>query len=131
MNTLQNIIDFLEEAVPLEYQESYDNCGLLVGELSQSVDKVLVCVDITMEVLEEAKENNCNLIVSHHPLIFTPKKNIIKDECWLATDVFVAPGITIGKGTVVGSRSSVYKDIPSNKVCVGNPAKIIRERTID
>lgn len=56
------------------------------------------------------------------------KKNIIKDECWLATDVFVAPGITIGKGTVIGSRSSVYKDIPSNKVCIGNPAKIIRER---
>jgi putative colanic acid biosynthesis acetyltransferase WcaF len=59
------------------------------------------------------------------------KKNIIQDECWLATDVFVAPGITIGKGTVIGSRSSVYKDIPSNKVCVGNPAKIIRERKID
>ena len=59
------------------------------------------------------------------------KKNTIKDECWLATDVYVAPGITIGIGTVIGSRSSVYKDIPSNKVCVGNPAKIIRQRKID
>ena len=56
------------------------------------------------------------------------KKITIDDECWLATDVFVAPGITIGKGTVVGSRSSVYKDLPANKVCIGNPAKIIRER---
>ena len=56
------------------------------------------------------------------------EKIIIKDECWLATDVFVAPGITIEKGTVIGSRSSVYKNIPANKVCVGNPAKIIRER---
>jgi putative colanic acid biosynthesis acetyltransferase WcaF len=56
------------------------------------------------------------------------KKNIIEDECWLATDVFVSPGITIGKRSVIGSRSSVYKDIPSNKVCVGSPAKIIRER---
>jgi putative colanic acid biosynthesis acetyltransferase WcaF len=56
------------------------------------------------------------------------KKISIEDQCWLATDVFIAPGITIGKGTVVGSRSSVYKDLPANKVCVGNPAKIIRER---
>lgn len=56
------------------------------------------------------------------------KKITIKDQCWIATDVFVAPGITVGKGTVVGARSSVYKDLPSNKVCIGNPAKIIRER---
>ena len=56
------------------------------------------------------------------------KKIVIEDECWLATDVFVAPGITIEKGTVIGSRSSVYKNVPPNKVCIGNPAKIIRER---
>jgi len=59
------------------------------------------------------------------------KKIIIEDECWLATDVFVAPGITIKKGTVVGSRSSVYKDLPANKVCIGNPTKIIRDRKIE
>ena len=52
----------------------------------------------------------------------------IQDECWLATDVFVAPGVTIHKGTVLGSRSSVYKDLPANKVCIGNPAKIVRNR---
>jgi putative colanic acid biosynthesis acetyltransferase WcaF len=59
------------------------------------------------------------------------KKITIKDMCWLATDVFVAPGITINKGTVVGSRSSVYKDLPGNKICLGNPAKVIRERKIE
>jgi putative colanic acid biosynthesis acetyltransferase WcaF len=52
----------------------------------------------------------------------------IQDECWLATDVFVAPGVTIHKGTVIGARSSVYKDLPSNKVCIGNPVKIVRNR---
>jgi putative colanic acid biosynthesis acetyltransferase WcaF len=56
------------------------------------------------------------------------KKITIKDECWLATDVFVAPGITIDKGTVVGSRSSVYRDLPGNKICIGNPAQIIKNR---
>ena len=59
------------------------------------------------------------------------KKVTIKDQCWLATDVFVAPGITIEKGTVVGSRSSVYKNLPENKICMGNPAKIIKDRISD
>lgn len=56
------------------------------------------------------------------------KKIIIEDECWLATDVYVAPGVTIGKATVVGARSSVYKNLPENKICLGNPARIIKER---
>lgn len=56
------------------------------------------------------------------------KEIIIEDECWLATDVYVAPGIKIGKRTVVGSRSSVFKNLPSGKVCVGSPAKPIKNR---
>lgn len=56
------------------------------------------------------------------------KKIIVEDECWLATDVYVAPAIRIGKSTVVGARSSVFKDLPAGKVCVGNPAKVIKER---
>ena len=52
----------------------------------------------------------------------------IEDECWLATDVYVAPGINIGKGTVVGARSSVYKSLPAYKICIGSPAKVIKER---
>lgn len=56
------------------------------------------------------------------------KKITIHDECWLGTDVFVAPGITINKGTVVGARSSVYKNLPANKVCFGNPAKVVKNR---
>jgi len=59
------------------------------------------------------------------------KKVTIEDECWLGTDVFVAPGVTIGKGTVVGTRSSVYKDLPVAKVCMGNPAKVIKDRTYE
>ncbi len=52
----------------------------------------------------------------------------IEDECWLATDVFIGPGVTIGKGTVVGARSSVFKSLPPDKVCAGTPAKVIRNR---
>ncbi len=56
---------------------------------------------------------------------------VIEDQCWLATDVYVAPGVTVQKGTVVGARSSVFKNLPSNKVCVGSPVRIIKDRFIN
>ena len=54
----------------------------------------------------------------------------IEDEVWLATDVFVAPGVTVGRGTVVGARSSVFKDLPPMVVCTGSPAKPVGPRVI-
>ncbi len=56
------------------------------------------------------------------------QKITIGEKCWLATDVYVAPGVSIGEGTVVGARSSVFKDLPKGKICIGNPAKPIRDR---
>lgn len=53
---------------------------------------------------------------------------VIEDECWITTDVYVAPGITIGRGTIVAARSSVLKDLPENKICVGTPAIPIKNR---
>jgi putative colanic acid biosynthesis acetyltransferase WcaF len=53
----------------------------------------------------------------------------IEDECWITTDVYIAPGITIGKGTIVGARSSVFKSLPAGKICFGSPAKPIKDRT--
>lgn len=52
----------------------------------------------------------------------------IKDEAWIASDVFVAPGVSIGKGTVVGVRSTVLNDLPDGKICYGNPAQIVKDR---
>ena len=56
------------------------------------------------------------------------KKITIGSQCWLATDVYVAPSVSIGNGTVVGARSSVFKSLPSNKICIGSPAKPIKDR---
>jgi putative colanic acid biosynthesis acetyltransferase WcaF len=56
------------------------------------------------------------------------KPIIIAPGAWVATDVFVAPGVTIGSAAVVGARSSVFKDIPPEMVAMGNPAQIIRKR---
>lgn len=59
--------------------------------------------------------------IFHQPIV-------IENECWLATDVFVGPGVTIGAGTVVGARSSVFKSLPANKVCIGSPVRILKDR---
>jgi putative colanic acid biosynthesis acetyltransferase WcaF len=53
---------------------------------------------------------------------------IIEDSCWLATDVFVSPGIVIRNGTVVGARSSVFHSLPAGKICFGTPAMVIKNR---
>ncbi|MFT4153895.1 putative colanic acid biosynthesis acetyltransferase [Parafilimonas sp.] len=52
----------------------------------------------------------------------------IHDQCWLAADVFVGPGVHIGAGTVIGSRSSVFKSLPAAKICFGTPAVVVKDR---
>lgn len=58
------------------------------------------------------------------------KRITIEPEAWLATGVFVAPGITIGRGTVVAARSVVVRDLPPMMLCAGNPARVLRPRPI-
>jgi putative colanic acid biosynthesis acetyltransferase WcaF len=53
---------------------------------------------------------------------------VIEDECWITNDVFVTAGVVIGKGTIVGARSTVLKSLPSNKICIGYPARPVKDR---
>lgn len=71
---LQDLIEILEGFAPPAYQEEYDNSGLLTGESSTEITGVLVTLDVNNQVLEEAGKRNCNLIVSHHPMVFKPMK---------------------------------------------------------
>jgi dinuclear metal center YbgI/SA1388 family protein len=73
---IKEIVKPLEELAPLFLQESYDNSGLLIGHADNETDSVLITLDITEEILEEAKLKKCNLIISHHPLIFNGLKRI-------------------------------------------------------
>ncbi len=59
------------------------------------------------------------------------KPIVIEDECWIPNDVFVGPGVTIGKGCVIGARSSVFKSLPAGMICIGTPAVPIKERGIN
>jgi dinuclear metal center YbgI/SA1388 family protein len=65
-----DIIQFLEELAPPSLQESYDNSGLLVGERNTEVKGVLLSLDCTEDVIDDAISQGCNLIVSHHPIVF-------------------------------------------------------------
>ncbi len=73
---VKDITSALEEWAPKAYQEDYDNCGLLVGDPNQSIDKVLITLDVTEAVMDEAIANGNQLIVAHHPLIFKGLKKI-------------------------------------------------------
>lgn len=74
--TVKDITDCLEEFAPLSFQESYDNAGLLIGDSLHDVGKVLLTLDVTEDVLDEAVQKKCNLVVSHHPMIFHGLKKL-------------------------------------------------------
>ena len=73
---LTSIIAYLENLAPVSLQESYDNSGLLIGSPEQMVNKALITLDVTPEVIEEAVAHGCDLIIAHHPLIFKGLKRI-------------------------------------------------------
>ena len=67
---IKEITQYLEHIAPLSYQESYDNAGLIVGHPEDEVTKALISLDCTEEVVDEAIEKGCDLIISHHPIVF-------------------------------------------------------------
>ena len=77
MPILQQVIDHLHTIAPNHYQESYDNSGLLVGDSMAEVKGIVVSLDVTEAILDEAISLGANVIVSHHPIIFSGLKRII------------------------------------------------------
>lgn len=73
---IKEVIATLENFAPLPLQESFDNAGLQVGLTAVESSGVLLCLDVTEDVLAEAIHLGCNLIISHHPLIFHPLKTV-------------------------------------------------------
>ena len=73
---IHEITDFLEEIAPLHYQESYDNSGLLVGDFNSEIKGALISLDCTESVIDEAISLGTKLVISHHPIIFSPLKKI-------------------------------------------------------
>lgn len=79
MIKLEKIIEAMEKMAPVDIKEDFDNVGLMVGDKTAMVTRVLFALDCTLEVIEEAKELKADLIITHHPLIFNRPKSITTD----------------------------------------------------
>ena len=74
--TVKDIMTCITEIAPLQWQEHYDNAGIQVGDLDAEVHKALIALDVTEELVEEAVARSCDIIISHHPLIFHGLKHL-------------------------------------------------------
>lgn len=79
MIKVSDIAQALEAFAPMELQESYDNAGLQVGNPDMPVTAALLCLDVTEEMIDETIARKCNMIISHHPLLFKGLKHITGD----------------------------------------------------
>lgn len=76
MVQIKDITNYLETIAPLALQESYDNSGLIVGDKNTTVTQVLISLDCTEAIVQEAIDRGCNLIISHHPIVFSGLKKL-------------------------------------------------------
>lgn len=80
MTTVYDIYSFIDDIAPYHLQESYDNSGLNVGEMSAEVRSVLVALDCTAEVAREACQRDFDLVLTHHPVIFRGLKTLVPND---------------------------------------------------
>ncbi|MCK4777515.1 MAG: Nif3-like dinuclear metal center hexameric protein, partial [Actinomycetia bacterium] len=76
LTKILNIFSLRNDWAPFNLALDWDNVGLQVGNLEEEVSKILISLDLTYDVLNQAKSNSCGLIITHHPLIFEPVKSI-------------------------------------------------------
>ena len=95
MLPLQDIIQELERLAPLRLQESYDNSGLITGDPSMNINSALICLDSTEAVIDEAIRRGCNLVIAHHPIVFSGLKKITLIYSPLAVGVLQLLGNSI------------------------------------
>lgn len=67
-----DLIKLIEDFAPLETQEAWDNCGWQISTDKDEINKVMICLSVTKDIIKQAKEQNCDMILAHHPLFFIP-----------------------------------------------------------
>lgn len=87
-------------------------------------------IEIGNDVVISQKSYLCAATHDHSKPTFdmVDRKITIGDQAWIATDVFIAPGVRVGRGALVGARSSVFSDLPEGMICLGSPARPVRAR---
>lgn len=132
MTLVNNILEYTEKIAPLATQAQWDNSGLLVGDASTAVSKAMLCLDITDTVIDEAKNAGCELIISHHPVIFTPLSEIPTDHIvyklikaeltalCLHTNLDIAENIGVNAQLAKALKLTDTTLYPEEFLCVGN-----------
>jgi len=80
MYRVKDVANIIERLAPTRLAESWDNVGLMVGDPDKIVETIFICLDVTSENVSRAIEQGADLIISHHPLIFSPIKNIVEND---------------------------------------------------
>lgn len=129
---VNNIIEYTEKIAPFDAAAEWDNVGLLVGDKNAEISRVLLALDITPEVVKEAKEKGAGLIVSHHPVIFSPISALKPDAAeYLLAKYDIAAlclhtnldraeqGVNVALGNALGLKNTVF--YPDDFLLVGEP----------
>ncbi len=119
---IREITDVIERFAPLAWQESYDNAGLIVGRPDDEVRKALLAVDVTDEVMAEAEREGCDLIITHHPIVFHALKRFNS-----ADQVQRCVERAIRSGIALYACHTNLDSAPEGMVCTGAGASMIGE----
>lgn len=136
MTSVGEIYDFIDELAPFDTAMSFDNCGVLIGGRQQTVNRAIVTLDITPEVINEAQEKGAELIISHHPVIFSGLKSIKLNSvpallvksgiCALAahTNLDIAEkGVNFQLASALELNEIRFADIPESCISTGTLTK--------
>lgn len=77
---IRELFDILNQIAPFSLQEEFDNSGVQFADLEEDISKILLCLDVTAEMIQEANQKKCNTILSHHPLFFHPFSRVTRQE---------------------------------------------------
>lgn len=113
---IKDIYHFLDEIAPFDTAADFDNCGLSVGSLQKDATKILIALDVTSEVIDEAMKMGAELVLTHHPLIFTPVSSVTEDTLIYKA---VASGITF-----ISSHTCLDKAVGGVNHCLADKAGI-------
>jgi dinuclear metal center YbgI/SA1388 family protein len=114
--TIKDLTQFLETVAPPQYQESYDNAGLIVGNMSETVKGVLVCLDSTEAIVDEAVQRGCNIIVAHHPIVFKGLKRL-NGKNYVERTIIKAIQYNVAIYAIHTNLDNMFRQGVNNKIC--------------
>jgi len=134
---IKEVTSYLEDLFPISIQESYDNCGLIIGNKEDEISGIMVCLNLTIEVIQESIEKSCNFIISHHPLIFNGIKKIdtslashkIIVEC-IKRDIAVYSIHTNADKQFPGLNSHIAESLSLQNIKVLEPAEKMLKKLV-